>query len=103
MFDRIRALAAMAVAAMTHELPGSAEVVPRDVMAHALLLASPVGRRHAGTPGAFGSRAEGCSTRCRKYHHPAGTRLVRSFIRRSRGEATAYRLLYAQLTGHQYQ
>lgn len=40
------------------------------------------------------------SIACR-YEHPAGTKLVRRFIRASRGEQTQYRLVYAALTGHQ--
>lgn len=35
-------------------------------------------------------------------NHPAGTKLVRSFIRRARGENTEYRRIYARLTGNQY-
>jgi hypothetical protein len=35
-------------------------------------------------------------------HHPAGTKLVRAFIRHSRKEQTVYRRLYAELTGKQY-
>jgi hypothetical protein len=35
-------------------------------------------------------------------HHPARTKLVRQFIRRSRLESTYWRTLYASMTGHQY-
>lgn len=38
---------------------------------------------------------------CCHYFHPPGTKLVRRFIRRARGEQTAYRALYATMTGHQ--
>jgi hypothetical protein len=38
---------------------------------------------------------------CHTYFHPAGTKLVRRFIRRARGEQTEYRRIYAALTGHQ--
>jgi hypothetical protein len=34
--------------------------------------------------------------------HPAGTKLVRRFIRQSGKESTYNRRLYAYLTGHQY-
>lgn len=34
--------------------------------------------------------------------NPTGTKLVRRFIRQSRGEATHWRSLYAEMTGHQY-
>lgn len=34
--------------------------------------------------------------------NPAGTKLVRRFIRWASGEAVAYRKLYAELTGRQY-
>lgn len=36
-------------------------------------------------------------------HNPAGTKLVRSFIRHGNTENTYYRKLYAAWTGHQYQ
>lgn len=35
-------------------------------------------------------------------HNPAGTKLVRRFIRCSRGEGYELRKLYAMMTGHQY-
>lgn len=35
-------------------------------------------------------------------HNPAGTKLVRKFIRRGHSENTHYRRIYATLTGHQY-
>lgn len=38
---------------------------------------------------------------CCEYHHPAGTKLVRRFIRRARGEQIEYRRIYAAMTGHQ--
>lgn len=40
-----------------------------------------------------------------EYHfeHPAGTKLVRRFIRQGRGEQVEYRRIYARLTGHHYQ
>jgi|HubBroStandDraft_4_1064222.scaffolds.fasta_scaffold240033_2 hypothetical protein len=37
-----------------------------------------------------------------KEPHPAGTKLVRRFIRQSGKESTYNRRLYAYLTGHQY-
>jgi len=36
-------------------------------------------------------------------HNPAGTKLIRSFIRRGNTENVYYRKMYAELTGHQYQ
>jgi hypothetical protein len=35
-------------------------------------------------------------------HHPAGTKLLRRFIRQSGRESTANRRAYTKLTGHQY-
>lgn len=35
-------------------------------------------------------------------HNPTGSKLVRAFIRHSKGENVGYRKLYAALTGHQY-
>lgn len=37
-----------------------------------------------------------------RFHHPAGTKLVRRFIRQARGEQVEYRRIYARMTGHQY-
>lgn len=38
----------------------------------------------------------------KEQNHPAGTKLVRSFIRHGRGEQTEMRNRYAQMTGKQY-
>lgn len=76
-------------------LNGLRELFGRAIMA---IMVADRGSFHLGkhyrTRGAGGGR--------KGKHHPAGTKLVRSFIRRGNGENTAMRLRYAELTGHQY-
>lgn len=69
------------------------ELFARALMTKLMSVGSRPGR-HYRTRGAGGGR--------KGKHNPAGTKLVRRFIRQGRGEQTEYRRMYAAMTGHQY-
>jgi hypothetical protein len=77
---------------MTDKLNASGlkELFGRAMLIKALSFGRPPGKHSRG------------HSDCYRFH-PAGTKLVRRFIRRGRGEQTEYRKLYAYMTGHQYQ
>lgn len=60
------------------------------------------GKHYARIKHVEGMKDEDEEVSCFAADHPAGTKLVRRFIRRGNSENTAMRQKYAQLTGHQY-